>query len=96
MNVFSIHCAWNLRGEEGHDVVKIFADKEKAKQFLQDFVENEKETTWIADYWDNVSNSPDCEDWDTNYEEREDYFFYEIDNGEFYTEIWIEEKPLIE
>lgn len=95
MNVFILHCAWNVKGDTGHDVLNVFANEDKAKQYLQELVEREKKNTWIADYWDSVSNSPDCEDWDKTFEEREDYFFYEINYGEYYTEIWIEKQQVI-
>ena len=95
MNVYLLHCSWNVKGDDGHDVLKVFSTKESAECFLAELVKKEKKDTWIADYWDDVSDSPDCENWDTNYEEREDYFFYEVNYGEYYTEIWIEKQEVL-
>lgn len=82
--VFIIVCNWAMGVEQGVDIVSAFETKDSAVKALKDFVANEKETSWISDYLDDMSFD--------EYEETEDSFTAYARDYTYKTNVYIVQR----
>lgn len=90
--VFILRCDWVVCGDSGHDNIAVYSNKESACKALQNFVENEKTTSGLTNFFSNgeLIDKTNVDD----YEVREDYFLFTTKCGEWIVEVSIEDFDL--
>lgn len=73
MKVYEVIMHWAFDGDENVET-HIFSTKEKAQEYFNKLVKDEKETSWLRDYF--VNGTPN------------DLDFYADDSDSFYASLW--------
>lgn len=84
MKVYAVIMDWEFRGDRGTSF-QLYSTREKAREMLEQFKQEEWANSWINE----IEDMNDLE----NYEDSLEYF--DCDDFDRRTTIWIEEKEIL-
>ena len=93
--VYVIEIEWNMKGDNGHEILCV-TDAESMLPNFKSLLDNEKQMSWLNDYF-NEDGTPNEEKMDDEsyYEERDDYFEFSLNNYEWYTIMSVQKFDVI-